>query len=134
MHKISVFPDAQYERISESILSVSYIINNVVFFLQEYWLDNQGRRRPGRRGINLTAAQYHRLQTVMGGSIDEDARLLLNENESSDNSRSFPVLRRIPTVCDLRQGVAAPSTGKRPASAASDDVRNKLACTWEIEV
>ena len=98
----------------------TFEIYYVFLFHQEYWQDSNGRRRPARRGINLTSAQFICLQTQLD-DVKANAQRLLDDHAGESNSHGAAVLRRIPTVRCLHDGgdgAASPSATATAAAAA----------------
>ena len=66
--------------------------------LQEYYTDNNGSLRPGRRGINLQNAEFHSLSLVIP-QLQADADKLFDQPDDKEEEEEP---QRIPTVVGKR--------------------------------
>ena len=73
------------------VLTVSILF----LFFQEFWSDRQGRRRPGRRGINLNEEQMVRMTCVLKEVQAQAERIAFIQNAQRNQP---PALHRVDTI------------------------------------
>jgi len=76
--------DSKFELSKNRFVTVSTFKNKVKIDIREFYLDDSGERKPGRKGISLSLEEWNKMKSSME-DIDKSIKKFTGDSSSSDS-------------------------------------------------